>query len=371
MPQISYADPRLPAGYNGDVDTSLVSDRISLVNSAPQAAQVTTVTVTGATNNKTYTVTLNEIPISYLSDGSASIAEIAAGLAAAISAEPAVSGLVSAAATSTTVVVTSRFPGIGFTLTESDSELTVATSPANASASPIPFGRGIVRVEPGDYSFPGNAGQCRLPVAADFSGAQAILSFTAANSQPYSVSIITDAETVVASITSDGSATALEIATALITPINAASAGITASITDTDKLLIQADPGVNFQIGNTFAGTGGAIAIVSYSPADAPKVYAAERSDRFDDLQRAQAGLTEAGYPGNYAVAALVVGRMIVPTEAACAAGDPVYLRVSADGALDQLGKWSNAAGTGLVKINGYRWHKPISASQAWLQLNP
>jgi hypothetical protein len=48
-----------------------------------------------------------------------------------------------------------------------------------------------------------------------------------------------------------------------------------------------------------------------------------------------------------------------------------VYLRVSASGALDQLGKWSNAAGTGLVKINGYRWHKPISASQAWLQLNP
>ena len=370
MPQVSYASPRLPAGYNGDCDAMFARDAISLINSAPQTAQVSTITVSGFTNDKTYTVTLNEIPISYTADSSSSIAEVAAGLSAAINAEPAVSGLVSAEATATTVVVTSRFPGIGFTLTESDAQLSVAATTANDTSDPIPFGRGIVRVEPGDYGFPGNAGQCRLPVAADFAGSIAVFSFTASVSQTYTINLIVDGVSYAASFTAGVGTSAALIAAGLAAAVDTLAIGLDSSVINTNELQIAGDPGVSFIGSTTSAGTG-AIALESYSAALSPKVYAAERSDRMDDLMRAQAGLSEAGYPGNSAVTAVRVARMIVPTEAACAAGDPVYLRVAADGALDQLGKWSNAPGAGLVKINNYSWHKPISGSQAWLQLNP
>ena len=59
------------------------------LNSAPQAAQVSTVTVSGPTNSKVYTITVNGVNVSYTSDASATTTEVAAGLALAVNAEPA------------------------------------------------------------------------------------------------------------------------------------------------------------------------------------------------------------------------------------------------------------------------------------------
>ncbi|MCA8966726.1 MAG: transporter substrate-binding domain-containing protein [Planctomycetes bacterium] len=54
-----------------------------MVNSG-QVKQVTTITVSGATNSATYTITVNGVDVQYTADSSTSTTEIAAGLAAAV-----------------------------------------------------------------------------------------------------------------------------------------------------------------------------------------------------------------------------------------------------------------------------------------------
>ena len=114
------------------------------INSAPQTAQVETLTVSGGTNDKTYTITINGVDISFTADGTATIAEVAIGLTAAINAEPAVRGQVSPASTATEVVVTSLIAGVSFTTAENDAELSWATTTANDEADAVNFGRLVI-----------------------------------------------------------------------------------------------------------------------------------------------------------------------------------------------------------------------------------
>jgi phosphoribosylcarboxyaminoimidazole (NCAIR) mutase len=114
------------------------------LNSAPQAAQVSTVTVTGATNAKLYTITINGVNVSFTSDASATTTEIATGLALAVNAEPLVRGQVRATSAVAVVTLTGVTPGEAFTLAESDAELTIATTTTADTADPIPFGRVVI-----------------------------------------------------------------------------------------------------------------------------------------------------------------------------------------------------------------------------------
>ena len=113
------------------------------INSAPQAYEVHTITVAGSpTSSHDFSVVINGITVTYTSDGSATSAEVVAGLVAAINDEPGVRATVRAVATSSTVVtVTAITPGVAFTMTDSDSDLTCATSTSAASADAIEFGR--------------------------------------------------------------------------------------------------------------------------------------------------------------------------------------------------------------------------------------
>lgn len=125
------------AAHLADVDT--------VVNSAPQAYQVSTITVDTVTNSATYTVTIEGIDVSYTADGSAVNTEIVAGIIAAIEADPAVSMHVTAAATSSTVItLTGRTAGLAFTVTDADAKLTCATTTAADEADPIGFGRLLI-----------------------------------------------------------------------------------------------------------------------------------------------------------------------------------------------------------------------------------
>ena len=93
-PQIAVTDS-LIEGREGDAyGSSFNKLDLSLLNVSPQAVQSVVVAVSAATNDKVYTVTINSVPVSYLSDGTATRQEIADGLVAAINNEPAVSGVV-------------------------------------------------------------------------------------------------------------------------------------------------------------------------------------------------------------------------------------------------------------------------------------
>lgn len=133
---------QLIPGFIGDTaDINQTNEVVSAINSDGGVKQVSTLTVSGATNDKTYTVTINGIDVSYTADGTATIAEIAAGLTAAVEAEPAVSAIVTAAATTTTMVLTGRNFGFTFTVSEDDAQLSWAATTAAATASDVPFGR--------------------------------------------------------------------------------------------------------------------------------------------------------------------------------------------------------------------------------------
>ena len=367
MPQLSYSDP-LPAGRNGQCyDSSFYRDCLTLINSNPQAAQVSTVAVSAASNDTLYSVEINGISASYLSDGTATRQEIADGLVAAINDEPALFGLLVAASGTNEFTLTSRTPGTpgAFTVVESSAQLSVSTVAA-ANAAPVPFGRAVVRT--GD-----RAG--RLIGAADFAGSLAQFSFTASNSQIYSIGLRVGDVTYAAVYTADASATATEIATGLAAAVTALAVGLTGSVVNTDNLLVTAADGVVFSVGTVSAGTG-AIALVSYTPAVQPdEIFVAELTDTFDSSEMVAGGLPVglAGYPPNRNMNGARRGRFIVPVEEACAPGEPVYVRLVANGALDQIGAFRRSASTGAVRLDllypNLTWNKGISSSQAVLQL--
>jgi hypothetical protein len=95
-------------------------------------AQVTTVTVTAATNSKVYSFIIltggYSYQIDYTSDGSATTAEISAGLTARVNA---LNIPITAADTTDEFTLTADVPGTPFTVAEVDSELTVAETTAN------------------------------------------------------------------------------------------------------------------------------------------------------------------------------------------------------------------------------------------------
>lgn len=368
MPQLSYSDP-LPAGRNGQhYDVSYYRDVLTLINSDPQAAQVDTISVTAATNNTLYSVSVNGVACSYLSDASATQQEIANGLVDAINDEPAVSGLVRAVSGTNSFTLTARLPGLpgAFVTAESSGDLTLANTVVAANAAAVPFGRAVVRTAD-------RAG--RLIGPADFVGTLAQFSFTASNSQVYSIGLVVNDVTYAAAFTADGTATATEIATGLAAAVTALAIGLTGSVVSTDNLRIAADDGVVFSLGARSAGTG-AIALVSYTPAVQPfEIFIAELSDSFDESEMIAGGLPVglAGYPPNRSMNGMRKGRIIVPVEEACAPGDPVYVRLVANGSLDDLGVFRRSASTGAVRLDllypHLSWNKGISSSQAVLQL--
>ncbi len=115
------------------------------INSDPCAVQTYTVVVTGATNNKEYIYTVDGVEVSYTSDGSASVAEIANGLAAAHQANGAARGLFSAVSDGVdTVTLTAVNQSIDVVVTDSDAQITTTETQAPALANAVGFGLGIV-----------------------------------------------------------------------------------------------------------------------------------------------------------------------------------------------------------------------------------
>lgn len=111
--------------------------------------QIDTLSFT-AVNTHLYTITINGVDYSYTSDGSATVSEIVAGLLAAVNADtnsPAV------ATGSTTLILTAKVAGSGFTTTTLDVNISIVHTQANHSivndivtmqaASDIWYGLGI------------------------------------------------------------------------------------------------------------------------------------------------------------------------------------------------------------------------------------
>jgi hypothetical protein len=126
---------------------------------AAKVAKVSTVTIDAATNDTLYQIRVNGIDSEYLSDGTASAAEIEAGLVAAVIANPLAAAIVTAAAgAGATLTLTGVTAGADFTVTVSGATLSVATTTAAVSNDVVGFGYGCVRSD---------ATSVRHPVSSD------------------------------------------------------------------------------------------------------------------------------------------------------------------------------------------------------------
>jgi hypothetical protein len=116
------------------------------VNVKPELVDIWTTTVSGAADSTDYSVILTEADgtvttVTYTSGLGATIALIAAGLAAAWNAEPKTRRYAVATATATTAVFTGLLPGQTFTVTDSSGSLSEVHTQTGASAEVVYFGR--------------------------------------------------------------------------------------------------------------------------------------------------------------------------------------------------------------------------------------
>lgn len=147
--QLSVNARHRPAVPGMLVDISLQIDRDVLINSDPQAAEVYTVTIDTATDAEEYGINMTspvDVSIVITAGTSSTTTTVAAALAAAWNASPLARGMAEAVAAAAVVTITGVYPGIAFVIEEDENaaKMTLANPTDAATASTVPFGRGMI-----------------------------------------------------------------------------------------------------------------------------------------------------------------------------------------------------------------------------------
>lgn len=362
MPQ-TIVTQSLPNGREGDaVGSGYGKFDLSLINVNPQSPKTVTVTITAASNNKTYTIVVQGISISYLSDGTATEQEIADGLAAALTAEPALTGLVYAVAGTNAFDIVARAPGLDFSVTESDAQISLSVA-ASTLADPIPFGRAVAFDS-------ANVNGARVLANALFSPRAVVFTPVAVNSTYYAILVSAGGVTYTIAYTSDGTATEAEITAGL----DAAADGISAlspylvASNNATTLTLTARPGADFEVLSVTPAV--SLPITSDTQGTSLVDKLAGVAVRADYQERAAVDDVD-GYGPNATCSIRREGQVRVYSEDATSPGGKVFVRVSADGSLDEIGRFRATAATGCVPMPGARWVSTRDGDNlAVLQLN-
>lgn len=304
------------------------------INSAPQAYEVHTITVAGSpTNSHEFTVTINGIDCSYTSDGSATSQEVVDGLTEAINNEPGVRATVRAVATSSTVVtVTAITPGVAFTMTDSDGDLTCATSTAAASADAIEFGRLVVGAASLDSTL--HLPSVFKPVSTYLTAQVETLTATYSAAEVYYVQIAIEEQTygpVAVTANTDSATTATDIATAVnaIMPANS----VLAAATSGGALTLTAEvAGKAFSvIYGTKSGTAARLTLAHTTATDLTDIARCMRgiTTLHADTQATTIGGGTSSYAANEAVNYCTNGCVWVASTESVTPGSDVYVETS------------------------------------------
>lgn len=299
----------------------------TLINSAPQAAQVGTIVVDTAANSTAYTVTLNGETVAITSDASATKPEIAAALADAINQDPTLRAAVAAVSNGVdTVTVTGLIPGVVITLTDSDANLTTtAAATAADTADSVAFGAFVMVT--GFESQGGNkiGGAVQSGLLAAQVDTVAV-TYAAGNVYGLSIDVAGESYGVEVAADTDSATTAAAIRTAInaVMPANTViAAGSSGNVTLTAEVA-----GKAFAL-HTWTKTGSGLATThttATAACDLAKVIAGLALLTTDE----EVSATGAGaYPANSGVKALKVGDVWVSSSESPAYGDPVYVETS------------------------------------------
>lgn len=315
-------------------DGNILDPCRTVINSDPQAAQVSTVQAVAASNSTEYILTINGTAVSYTSDASATVEEIADRLANAVNAEPLVRGQVEAESDGVdTVTLTGLYPGIAFTLTDNSADLTIVAVTVAAEADSIGFGRLVVS---GGYQS-GEANELGiLAAAAAFAAQVDTLTVVYAAGERYTVSIEIEDETRSVDVLADtDTATTCTAIAAAINAIMPANSVLASGASGTTVTLTAEVAGKAFKTARgTVSGTATRL-VLAHTTSDDTDVneMAVGVSVYTTDEENVTVEGEDIVYPAKAGVIVLSDGRIWVESEETVSRGDAVYVEtgVAAD----------------------------------------
>lgn len=356
---------RFPQGKVGKpVEVNVNDVTRTLINSDPQAVQVTTYTVDSASNSTTYTLTVDGFTASYTSDASATTAEIAAGIKAAIDANPSITGRLTATVSSNVVTLTGNYPGISFSASDSSGDTTIATTTAAATADAVAFGRLMVT---GGYQTDDANELGKLCKAAAFTAQVATITVDYAASEVYYIAIqMTDGSaplTVAVAADTDDATTATAIRAALNAIMPANTVVVTGA---TDQVILTAEvPGKGFitSVGLK-SGTIARLALVETTPRSylTDVNVAARGISLFSyDVEVPTIAGSEASYPANSGVQVMQKGLVWVSNSQDPTVGADVYVET---GVTADNGKLFTTGSATRIRLTGAKWERNERSTQ-------
>lgn len=348
-------------GFIGDWATSSdLNKSKTLINKAPATAQVDTITVDTATNSHEYTFAVNGVTISYTADASTSTTEIAAGLAAAVEADPVVRGVLTPDANVAVLTLTANVAGVGFTTSDVDAKCTLVNTTANDEADPVPFGRAMIS---GGYSTQGPEKYGSIAKSASFTAQVDTLTPIYQVGTELFVSVRFRGQTYKAMDTQDTSLqdSVETIAAQLNALLPANSVAVTE---DNSTLTFTAEiAGEEFWVDYGYGDGGTAITFTKTSnrsrTTSLALAFAGISLRSGTDVASAAEG-TEGQYAANAGVLAAQSGEVWVASSQTISEGDDVYVEGST--AAD-LGKFYNSSSSTRILLPQAKWARDCLTS--------
>ena len=203
-------------------DSNYLNDCDSAVNSDPQSVDVWTIEVAAASNSFDYQVTVDGTTVTYTSDPSATVLEIAQGLRAALNVEPIIGARFIATDDGVdTITLTGLTPGDVGVVTDNTGDLTTTHTTTAASAESIAFGRLVM---PSSPAFDDGAPLCKLAKSSTMTAQVDTLTVDFAAGERYTVSLAIEGRTYSVDVLADTddatTATAIRAAINAIMPAN-------------------------------------------------------------------------------------------------------------------------------------------------------
>jgi len=338
-------------------------EAVDVINSAGRVLETRLITVAGATNATTYNLTINgEATVTYLSDGSATDVEIAAGLLAACQESAAFGEHVAATYVSTTsfrLTARTQSNAVVVTSTQSGGDITIGALTSNAAADNIYAGRALVISSTDDNGNNQGGTVLSTRLVADVWTVEAVY----AASEIYVVELEFEGQTYRAQVAADTDTAATNAAIAArinaIMPANTvvAAAGATSLTLTSEK------PGAPIErvSANTNTSTVSRIVLTHTTASvgtDLNRVFAGISVRRYDNEATDDTSQLSY-YPAGDCVVGLVEGEIWVDCSSAVTPMDRVFVETATG---DDQGKLFPATGATRVLLNGARWERRRAA---------
>lgn len=349
---------RRPQGKIGQPGSSShLYSLVTLINKDPQASQVDTVTVTADANSQEHTFTLNGVEISFTSDGSGTKAEIAAGLAAAVNEEPLVRGQVSASAVTDTVTLTATYPGVVFTITESDSNLTTASVTSATAADAVGMGLGIIDSSSSSTEVTGYG---VIAKSANLTAQVETLTVDYVSGELYTVIIEVDGDRYIAgpvTATTDDAGTSAAIAAAIEAAMPANTV-VATNPTGTTVVLTSEVAGKPFKVSvGTKSGTAARLYVTHTTVGrrtDINRVIRGVSVYTYSE-EVSTVGGTTVQYAANSTMKVMRSGTIWVACTETVSRGDDVWIELASG---SNAAKFYASGSSTRVKLNNFKWER-------------